>query len=127
MKKDFIVIITVLCISVLVILINKNIGDNKDYQNNEIILNTNGGVPYTWEYKIENPNIVRLKDKFSDVKNPEVSGGPVELHYIFKGLKKGETIITFEYKNFTNNIIDETKKYKVFVDKNLKLTIKILN
>ena len=53
-----------------------------------------------------------------------MAGGVVVEHYIFSGLKEGSTKIKFEYKNFTNNNVEEVREYKVIVDKHLKLKIK---
>lgn len=93
-------------------------------KNDEVILKTNGGVPYVWKYTIDNKNIVKFKCKKVEVKNKNMAGGVVVEHYIFSGLKEGSTKIKFEYKNFTNNNVEEVREYKVFVDKYLKLKIK---
>ena len=93
-------------------------------KNDEIVLKTNGGVPYLWKYTIDNKNIVKFKCKKVKVKDKNLAGGEVIEHYIFSGLEEGTTEIKFEYKNFTDNSVSETKKYKVIVDKNLKLKIK---
>ena len=91
----------------------------------EIKVKTNGGVPYTWEYEIEDTSVVELekKDSYVEDRYKELDGGPVDVIFTFKGLKKGTTTIILRYKNFTNNIIDEEKKYKVKVDNNKNITL----
>ena len=93
-------------------------------KNDEVILKTNGGVPYVWEYSISDKNIVKFKCKKVEVKDKNIAGGVVVEYYIFSGLKEGSTKIKFEYKNFTNNNVEEVREYKVIVDKHLKLKIK---
>ena len=115
MKKHLIIIILLtLCIFLT--------GCGKT-SSNEIVLNTNGGVPYVWEYEIEDASIINI-DKVEDKElNPGTNGGVIEKHYYFKGMKKGTTTITFNYNDTRDNKIKETKKYKVIVDKNLNVKI----
>lgn len=92
-------------------------------ESNEIVLNTNGGVPYVWEYKIEDTSIVNI-DKVEDKElNPGTDGGVIEKHYYFKGMKKGTTTITFNYNDIRDNKSTEEKVYKVEVDKDLNVKI----
>lgn len=95
--------------------------NNKD-NNNEIILETNGGVPYEWKYSIDDESIVKFNSKDS-ISDDELAGGKVELHYYFKGLKKGTTTIKFEYVNFVNDEVEKTKNYEAVVDADLNLNI----
>ncbi len=119
MKKGIIIgIIIVIIIAVVLILFNPFA------KKNYVILKTNGGVPYKWEYTIENLNVIKFDEMVSTSKNKNITGGEILEKYIFKGLKKGETTITFEYKNFTDGTVDQTKVYKVTVNKNLKVKIK---
>ena len=88
-----------------------------------IVLKTNSGVPYSWTYEIENPQIVKFKAKKAKAKNKNLAGGEVTETYIFKGMKKGTTTITFKYKSITSNRVEKTVKYKATVDKKLNLKI----
>ena len=85
----------------------------------ELTYKTNGGVPYKWEYKIEDESIVefvKTKDITSE-SDKELTGGPVYINYIFKGLKEGKTTIIFKYINITDNSIEKEEKVEVKVDK----------
>lgn len=85
----------------------------------ELTYKTNGGVPYKWEYKIEDESIVefvKIKDVTSE-SDKELTGGPVYINYIFKGLKEGKTAIIFKYINITDNSIEKEEKVEVKVDK----------
>lgn len=96
----------------------------KEFYDNALIeLSTNGGVPYSWEYTIEDESIVKLENKESKEKDKNLAGGRVSLKYYFKGVKEGNTTITFNYKSITDNTVSETKVYNVIVDK--KTNIKI--
>ena len=85
----------------------------------ELTYKTNGGVPYKWEYEIEDASIVefvKTKDVTSE-SDKELTGGPVYINYIFKGLKEGKTTIIFKYINITDNSIEKEEKVEVKVDK----------
>ena len=99
------------------------VGCSQKEKNIEIILMTNGGVPYKWEYEIEDDSIVSYDHMDSVNKDPGTAGGRVEQHYYFKGLKEGSTTIQFQYKNFTNDTIDQEKTYHIVVDSDLNITI----
>lgn len=89
-----------------------------------ITLNSNEGVPYTWEFAIEDETIARIKDITSKkISSNETTGGEKEVSYTFEGLKKGSTVVIFRYTNFTNNFVEKTKKYKITVDKNKNIDI----
>lgn len=121
MKKKIIIIGTIILLALIAVFIYLS---NSSKTTNEIILKTNGGVSYLWEFEIENNDIIKYKEKESLEKRKNVVGGEIEEHYIFKGLNEGKTIITFRYRNFVDNTVDKTKKYKVKVDKKLKVNIK---
>ena len=72
----------------------------------ELTYKTNGGVPFEWKYEIKDKDIVEFVKKYEVSKEKElVEGGEVDINYVFKGLKKGKTTITFKYVN----IIDRNK------------------
>ena len=94
----------------------------------EITLETNGGVPYEWVYKIEDDSIVShvgLKTKALD----STEGGVVEETHTFRALKEGETNIVFDYKDFVDEGEMSLKEniYRAKVDKNLNLTIELIS
>ena len=89
----------------------------------EIVLMTNGGVPYKWEYEIKNKSIVSFDHMNSVNQNPGAEGGRVEEHYYFKALKSGSTTIKFTYRDFRDGTIQKEKEYNVVVDNELNMTI----
>ena len=122
MKKIiFIIFISFICIG-MVGCSKTNEKNNKKLKN-EIVLMTNGGVTYNWNYEIGDSSIVIYDDLKSIDKDPGKDGGRVELHYTFRGLSEGKTTIKFSYKNFVDNTISEEKNYDVIVDKDLNVTI----
>lgn len=121
-KKQILVIIMLMLLVIFIILtcifINKEV-------TNEIILRTNGGVPFKWECNVQDKSIIKISDTYSkDLAKKNVSGGPVEVHYVLKGIKKGNTKVICKYYNFINNRVSEEKIYNVYVDKNLNIQIK---
>ena len=91
----------------------------------ELTMKTNGGVPYDWEYVIEDESVVKFvetKDITSE-KDKKLDGGPVYINYIFKGLKEGKTTITFKYVSIKDGSINEEKKYIVKVDNHRNVSI----
>lgn len=118
MKKRIIFIICLLLIVSLLFVFFKS--KVKEF---EIVQKTNGGVPYNWEYEIEDKDLVELVKIKNEVKNKNVAGGRINKHYIFKALKKGKTTITFRYVGVSDEVI-EIKTYDINIDKNLKVTIK---
>lgn len=91
----------------------------------ELTYKTNGGVPYKWEYKIEDESIVEFvttKDITSE-KDKELDGGPVYTNYIFKGLKEGKTTITFKYASIIDGSVEKEEKITVKVDKSKNISL----
>lgn len=128
MKHKKYIICSIIALLILIIgLIIIACSRKKEFNDKAVIeLSTNGGVPYNWEYTIEDKSIVKLDKQDSKAKN-NLEGGPVELKYYFKGVKEGNTTITFNYKNITDETVDETKVYNVIVDKKLKIKIEEIN
>ncbi|MBR3198515.1 MAG: protease inhibitor I42 family protein [Bacilli bacterium] len=117
MKKKLLLIFFVLLLIVILIFLITN------KKAASITLKTNSGVPYSWIYEIENPKIVKFKAKKVKAKNKNLAGGEVTETYIFKGTKKGTTIITFKYKSVSSNRVEKKVKYKATVDKKLNLKL----
>jgi predicted secreted protein len=125
-KKISIVIILVLVLSiVLIIKLSSNSSGSKEL---ELTYKTNGGVPYKWEYEIEDESIVgfvKIKD-ITPEEDKELDGGPVYINYIFKGLKQGKTTITFKYVNIVDGSIEKEEKVTVKVDKNKNISLNVI-
>lgn len=83
------------------------------------------GIPFRWEFEIENKDIceyIKKESKGEKTKEP-LCGGKIETIYCFKGIKEGTTKIIFKYKNFADNYISQIEEYKVVVDNQLKIKI----
>lgn len=93
------------------------------YKNKEYILKTNGGVPFRWEYSIEDESVIELSKNYSKSKwkYRNMSGAPVEIHYVFKGKKAGTTTIKFRYVSIIDDKVSIEEVHKVQVDKNLRI------
>ena len=85
----------------------------------ELVKMTNGGVPYKWEVSTSNKN-VKCVGMYSVALN-DAEGGPVEEHYIFKGVKKGTTIITFKYVSVVDNKEEKDRRSSFTIEVNDKL------
>ena len=125
-KKISIGIILVLVLSiVLIIKLFSNSSGSKEL---ELTYKTNGGVPYKWEYEIEDESIVgfvKTKD-ITPEEDKQLDGGPVYINYIFKGLKQGKTAITFKYVNIVDGSIEKEEKVTVKVDKNKNISLNVI-
>ena len=91
----------------------------------EITRQINAGIPFRWEYEIEDPTVVEFVKSYiieNDNKGGKV-GGKISTNYVFKGLKKGSTKIKFNYVYFTENRVDSTDEFTVKVDDNLNISI----
>lgn len=108
---------------ILIVLVIIFVLNNKNHSIAEIRLTTNGGVPYKWEYVIEDDSIIKCKEVKTESKDPDADGGIIYQYYDFEGLKEGTTIIIFEYKDILDNSVKEIKKYNVSVDKHRKIKI----
>ncbi len=86
-----------------------------------IELFTSGGIPYLWKYNVSDESVIRIEES-SEVKE-NMPGGKVSLKYKIFPLKKGETMIIFNYEEITTNKSIETKKYKIIVKENLEMLI----
>ncbi len=126
-KKVMVCISIILVVTLLMVLkvIIPSISGNKEL---ELTYKSNGGVPYKWEYKIEDESIVkfvRTKD-ITSKEDKKLDGGPVYTNYIFKGLKQGKTTITFKYTNIVDGSVDKEEKLTVKVDKYKNISLKLI-
>ena len=119
MNKKVMIGIGIIFLSVVFVILKIVIPSTTGSKVLELTYKTNGGMPYKWEYKIEDESIVEFvetKDVTSE-EDKKLDGGPVYINYIFKGLKEGKTVITFKYVNITDNSIEKEDKVTVKVDK----------
>ena len=91
----------------------------------ELTYDISAGIPFRWEYEIEDESIVTFDKSYvvSDENKGGLVGGKVVTNYVFKGLKKGTTTITFKFVNFTTNIVDSEEKHTVIVDDDLNISL----
>ena len=120
MNKKLIVGILLVLAVVLCVVLYFIVSDNSDgHKELELTYKSNGGVPYKWEYKIEDESIVEFV-KTKDITSKEdkkLDGGPVYTNYIFRGKKEGKTTITFKYVSIVDGSVDKEEKVTVKVDK----------
>lgn len=125
MNKKVIIGIGIIFVVVLFVILGIVISNVTGSKELELTYKTNGGVPYKWEYKIEDESIVQLV-KTKDItskKDKELLGRPIYTNYIFKGLKEGKTTITFKYINITDGSINKEEKVTVKVDRNNNISL----
>ena len=128
MNKKVMIGIVIIFAAVLFVVLKIVIPNTTGSKELELTYKTNGGVPYKWEYKIEDESIVefvKTKDITSE-EDKKLTGGPVYINYIFKGLKKGKTTITFKYVNITNGAIEKEDKIVVKVDKYKNISLIVI-
>ena len=90
---------------------------NNEYNKQiELTLKTNGGVPYKWEYEIEDESIVKYVKNYTLESDKDIDGGVVLINYVFEGVKPGKTKLTFKYVNITNNEVDKEQVYNLKVN-----------
>ena len=124
MKKKLvlgIVILAIIVLAVVGIIIFKNVTPKKL----ELTYETNGGVPYRWEYVIDDESVVAFVKSY-EVKNENKGGkvgAPIATNYVFKGLKEGTTMITFRYVSITDGTVDKEELIPVRVDKDKNLSL----
>ena len=98
---------------------------NKKPKTLDLTYKISAGIPFKWQYDIEDETIVKLTKSY--VTKNENTGGkvgaPIYTKYIFEGLKEGKTTITFKFVNITNEMPTKEEKYfiKVDKDKNVEL------
>ena len=124
MKNKILVVITVILVIALVLIV-KYILNDESSKKLELTYEKSAGIPYKWEYEIEDDSIVTFDKSYviKDENKGGLVGGKVYTNYVFKGLKKGTTTITFRFINFTTNEIDSEEKHTVKVDDDLNISL----
>lgn len=124
MNKKIILIVIAIIICLIIYLIVSNISSSNYL---ELTYQTNGGVPFNWEYEIENPDIVEFVKSYiiEDENKKGLVGAPIKTNYVFKGVKKGKTTITFKYVNVIDGTIEKEDKLNVKVDKRGNISLYI--
>ena len=115
--SKIIIVVSIIIVSGLILyfwLIPKK----KNTKELELTYKINAGIPFKWEYEIEDSRVVSFVKSYV-IKNENkggIVGAPVYTNYVFKGLKEGETNIIFKFINM-NGIVSKEEKHLVKVDK----------
>ena len=128
MDKKYLIIIgivLVIVVGVILFFIFKDNSSDNSSKTLELTYQTSKGIPFRWEYEIEDESIVKLERSFVDDENKRQKGGIVYNHYVFKGLKEGKTKIRFKYVEFTKDRVEKEEVINVKVDKfkNISLVV----
>lgn len=129
MKKLIITIILIILIIIIGLLKLQKSNKLTKKDNNkvlEITYKLNAGIPFKWEVEVEDESIVKYVKSYvlkDENEKKALVGAPVYTNYVFKGLKKGTTTITFKLVNFADNYTSKEEKYKVKVDKDNNISL----
>ncbi len=125
MNKTLLIIIGIILVLTIAVyfLIPKKTKSTKEI---ELTYDISAGIPFKWVYEIEDESIVEFVKSYvikDDNKGGKV-GAKVYTNYVFKGLKEGETTITFKIVSITGEYEDTSHEvHKVIVDKDLNITL----
>ena len=120
-----ILIVVIMCLLLLFINNGSNGKKSNTSKQLELTYKTNAGVPFNWEYEIEDDKIVKFVRSYvvKDENKGGIVGAPVYTNYVFKGLKKGRTTITFKYVNFVDGKVANVEKNIIVVDDNNNISL----
>ena len=118
-SKVLIVFGVFIIVIVIFVLIKTVVLNNDSTKELELTYEINAGIPFKWEWEIENEEIAEFVKSYvvRDDNKGGIVGASVYTNYVFKGLKEGSTKITFKYVNFTTGEVFEEKTHVVKVDK----------
>lgn len=130
MNKKVMIGIGIVFIAAIFVVVGIIIPNNKNKEEGkkelEITIESSGGVPYVWEYEIDDKSIVEFVKTVDTTpeEDKRLEGGPVYTNYVFKGVKEGKTDITFRYVSIDDKSIVKEMTYTVKVDKNNNISLK---
>ena len=123
--KKYMIGIGIILIGVLFVVLGIIIPNESGSKTIELTMQTNGGVPYEWQYEIKDMDTVEFVKSYEiDNQNKNgLVGAPISINYVFKGLKAGKTTITFKYVSLSDGEIAQEKDFNIKVDnkKNISL------
>ena len=123
--KIVIIVIVVIAVAILLCGVILKYFSGKNHKDN-IVLSTTAGIPYEWNCKINDEDIATIEHVYSKNMQPKVDGGEVQIRYLIKGLKPGNTRCICNYnKTIENKETIDTQVYEIIVDK--KLNVEIIN
>lgn len=127
MNIKYLIIIGIIIIIAIFFIVIKNKDNDKSSKELELTYEINAGIPFKWVYEIEDENIVEFVKSYvvRDDNKGGIVGASVYTNYVFRGLKKGETTITFKYISITDDYIGDTmeRKHHVLVDEDLNISL----
>lgn len=120
-------IIVIVLISIILVLF-KFIIPKTDSSYLELTMEKNAGIPFKWVYDIKDKDIVEFVKSYvsKDENTGSIVGAPVYTNYVFKGLKKGVTTITFKLVNIDNEtdvFKEQVNTVKVDENNNISLVV----
>lgn len=91
----------------------------------ELTYEINAGIPFRWEYEIEDDSVVKFVKSYvvKDENTGGKVGASVYTNYVFESVKPGTTTIKFKYVNFADDYISGERKHVVKVDRDLNISI----
>ena len=92
----------------------------------ELVYKISAGIPFKWEFEIKDKDIVEFVKSYvvRDDNKGALVGAHVYTKYIFKGIKEGNTTISFRLVSITGEHgIQNEDKYMVMVDKNMNISL----
>lgn len=125
-KRICIYIIIGIILSVLTVLLVTTLAHRNEKL--ELTMKTNAGVPYEWVYEIEDKSIVKLDKKYIVDEEKNVNGGYIAINYVFKGLKKGKTNVTFKYVSILDEKdVSKEEHFLLKVDSNKNVSLVVID
>ena len=129
MKRLIIWIVAILLIALFIVVI-KIAHDYKLSKQLELTYEINAGIPFKWEYEIEDKSIVEFKKSYviRDDNKGGLVGGKVVTNYVFVGKKEGVTTVTFNFVRIDSEekIIDHSETHTIKVDKNKNISLVVV-
>lgn len=125
MNGKLLIGLAVVLLGVLFLVIKIIISDNESSKELELTYKISAGIPFKWEYEIEDEEVVSFVKSYivKDGNKGAIVGAPIYTNYVFKGLKKGTTTITFKFVNITDGTISNEKKHVVKVDEDNNISL----
>ena len=128
-KKKQVILVTIIALVAVIALfaiawfIMNNKNSTESDKELSLVYSSNGGVPYTWEYEIDDETVLTKSNEYivKDENRDGRVGAPVYTKYVFKGLKAGETKLSFKYKSFVTGEVAKSEVFNVTVNKDLSI------
>jgi len=119
--KTVVIVVLAVVSSIAMIIANQDKGKKEI----EITMTANAGIPYKWQYKIENEKVAKFVKQYvvEDKNTDGMVGAEVSTNYVFEGLKEGKTQVIFSFVSITDGTISKQEIYTLKVDKNKNISL----